>query len=142
MPWKVPRFRIASFMVVVAVVALDFSMIRAMPVIGPPTSVLLVIGALPMANVLPVILLIGHRRPEDPSIPPGICVVRCDGVSPLCRHYRDVQPLSRLCVFSVTPVSVYLVRIIGSHRPLLFSPQPMTFALVCSYWSCLKWSSL
>ena len=35
---KVPRFQIASIMVVVAIAALDFGVIRAMPVIRPPTS--------------------------------------------------------------------------------------------------------
>ena len=60
---KVPRFRIAWFMVFIALAALDFQVIRAMPEIGPPTSELLVLGALPMANVLTVGLLIGQRRP-------------------------------------------------------------------------------
>ncbi len=60
---KSPRFRITTIMLVVAMAALDFGAIRAMPEIGPPTSELLVLGALPMTNVLAVGLLIGHRRP-------------------------------------------------------------------------------
>jgi len=60
---KAPRFRIAWFMVFIALAALDFRAIRAMPEIGPPTSELLVLGALPMANVLALGLLIGQRRP-------------------------------------------------------------------------------
>ena len=58
---KVPRFRIAWVMVAVAIAALDFAAIRAcfdIPEVG-----LLVLGALPMANVLAVGILIGQQRP-------------------------------------------------------------------------------
>ena len=64
----VPRFRIAWVMVAVAIAALDFGAIR--PLLGPYANVLdhmrgslLLLGALPMANVLAVGMLIGHRRP-------------------------------------------------------------------------------
>jgi len=50
-------------MVFIALAALDFQVIRAMPEIRPPTSELLVLGSLPMANVLTVGLLIGQWRP-------------------------------------------------------------------------------
>ena len=59
---KVPRFRIAWVMVFVAIAALDFGAIRAVFDRNSRTSYLLGIGALPMANVLVVGLLIGHRR--------------------------------------------------------------------------------
>jgi hypothetical protein len=54
-------------MVAVALAALDFGAIRApLPrhehVLDEQRSVLLLLGALPMANVLAVGLLIGHRR--------------------------------------------------------------------------------
>jgi hypothetical protein len=56
---KVLRFRIAGVMVVIAVAALDFWAIRA--VWGHEYLDLLATGALPMANVLAVGLLIRHR---------------------------------------------------------------------------------
>jgi hypothetical protein len=63
-----PRFRIAWVMVAVAIVALDFWVIRAL--LGPHTSVIghqrdmfLLLGALPMANVLTVGMLAAQRRP-------------------------------------------------------------------------------
>src|SRR5689334_14334004 len=52
-------------MLLVAIAAFDFGAIRAMPAIPPPTSGLLVLAALPMANVLAVGLLIGQRRPGN-----------------------------------------------------------------------------
>ena len=64
---KVLRFRIACFMVFVALAALDFAAIRAVFDHRGPTSYLLGIGAMPMANVLMVGLLVrdwrrgGHR---------------------------------------------------------------------------------
>jgi hypothetical protein len=56
------RFRIAWGMVFVALAALDFTAIRAVFDYRGPTSYLLGIGAMPMANVLVVGLLVGHRR--------------------------------------------------------------------------------
>lgn len=67
---KAPRFRIAWVMVAVAIAALDFTAIRAL--LGPYTNsleyqktMLLLLGALPMANVLAVGMLIGQRRPAS-----------------------------------------------------------------------------
>jgi hypothetical protein len=58
---KVPRFRIAWLMIAVAIAGLDFAAIRAMS--SSSTGELLILGALPMANVLAVGMLIGLRRP-------------------------------------------------------------------------------
>ena len=59
---KAPRFRIAWIMVAVAVAAINFAPIRALndPGLG---GVLLVVGALPVANVLVVGMLIARKRP-------------------------------------------------------------------------------
>jgi hypothetical protein len=57
-----PRFRIAWVMVAVAIAALDFGAIRMGLDRIFPSSELLAMGALPMANVLAVGLLIGQRR--------------------------------------------------------------------------------
>jgi hypothetical protein len=63
---KVPRIRIAWVMVAVAVAALNFWAMRV--ILGPRTGQLgslLAAGALPMANVLAVGMLIRQRRPES-----------------------------------------------------------------------------
>jgi hypothetical protein len=65
---KVPRIRIAWVMVAVAFAALDFAVIRAFlghrtNVLDEQRGILLLLGALPMANVLAVGMLIGQRRP-------------------------------------------------------------------------------
>jgi hypothetical protein len=59
---KAIRFRIAWIMVFVALAALDFTAIRAVFEHRGPTSYLLGLGAMPMANVLVVGLLVGHWR--------------------------------------------------------------------------------
>jgi hypothetical protein len=58
---KAPRFRIAWIMVAVAIAAFDFGAIREM--YGSATGELLMLGALPMANVLAVGILVSQRRP-------------------------------------------------------------------------------
>ena len=58
---KMPRFRIAWIMVAVAIAALDFAAIRAS--LDIREAVLFVLGALPMANVLAVGILIAQQRP-------------------------------------------------------------------------------
>ena len=61
---KVARFRIAGLTVAVAIAALIFGAIRAITVLdNQRKSESLVVGALPMANVLAVGMLIGQRRP-------------------------------------------------------------------------------
>ena len=113
---KVPRFRIASFMVVVAIVALDFGMIRAMPVIGPQTSELLILGALPMANVLVVGLLIGHWRPENRPFRLGFVLF---GALALALFVALTRSFPLEMEMSVHAIGVYLVKTIGPDRPLL-----------------------
>jgi hypothetical protein len=60
---KVPRFRIAWVMVAIAIVALDFGAIRALIGLNSLAADSLLLGALPMANVLAVGLLIGQTHP-------------------------------------------------------------------------------
>lgn len=69
---KVGRFRIASLMIAVAIAALDFAAIRAM--LNFREGVSLSLGALPMANVLAVCILIGQRRPEHRPLLLGFAV--------------------------------------------------------------------
>ena len=65
-----PRFRIAWVMVAVAIAALDFAAIRTLlprhaNVLDDQRGMCLLLGALPMANVLAVGMLIGQRRPAS-----------------------------------------------------------------------------
>jgi hypothetical protein len=58
----VPRFRIAWVMVIVAIAALNLTAIRAIQDSETLAGEFLVVGALPMANILAVGILIGRRR--------------------------------------------------------------------------------
>ena len=60
---NLPRFRIAWLMVAVAIAALDFGAIRALDY--PQGGRVLMLGALPMANVLVASLLVGYVGSED-----------------------------------------------------------------------------
>jgi hypothetical protein len=60
---KGPRFRIASVMALIAIAAFDFTVIRRLVDYRTPTGDLLLVGAMPMANVLAVGMLIVQRRP-------------------------------------------------------------------------------
>ena len=57
---KMPRFRIAWLMVAVAIAGIDFGVIRTLL-----AELFLVMGALSMANVLVVGLLIAQQRPSS-----------------------------------------------------------------------------
>ena len=69
---KVPRFRIAWVMVVVAIAALDFGAIRAAFDLESPSVLLLLVVTLPMANILAVGLLIASTASWEPPVPPGV----------------------------------------------------------------------
>ena len=61
---KMPRFRIAWLMAVVAIVVLDFGMMRRWNSDAPGhhTNEVLIVGGLPMANLLAIGLLIVRQR--------------------------------------------------------------------------------
>jgi hypothetical protein len=60
---KLPRFRIAWLMVAVAIAALDFGVMREVVGSRSTRNIGLLLGILPMANVLTVGMLIKQRRP-------------------------------------------------------------------------------
>lgn len=62
---KVPRIRIAWVMFAVAILAVDFAVIREFLDYASPLGAELLFGALPMANVLVVGLLIAQQRPRS-----------------------------------------------------------------------------
>ena len=62
---KPPRFRIAWVMGVIAIIAVEFAVIRIALDNYSPIVELLVLGALPMTNVLAIGVLVGHLRHAD-----------------------------------------------------------------------------
>jgi hypothetical protein len=62
---KLPRLRIAGVMGFVAIVALNFGAIRALSGFAPDHSDYLTLGALPMADILVVGLLIAQQYPQS-----------------------------------------------------------------------------
>ena len=122
---KVPRFRIASIMVVIGIVALNLVVIRALLGFRFLLGELLMLSALPMANVLAVGLLIGKRRRGNRPFLLGFVPF---GAMALAIYVAVATSVPReIVVSSLAPVSDYLVRTIGAHRPLLFI-RALTFA--------------
>jgi hypothetical protein len=105
-------------MALIAIAAFDFAVIRAMPVIGPPTSELLVMGALPMANVLAVGLLIRQQRPGSR---PFLLGFEAFGVMALALYVAFVvfSPQTVRDTY-VKPLLEPIGRTIGPGRPLVF----------------------
>ncbi len=63
---KVPRFRIALIMLIVAITALDLGAIRAISDFESRFLFLLCVVTLPMANILAVVPLLAFLRPRRP----------------------------------------------------------------------------
>jgi hypothetical protein len=59
---KTPRFRIDWVMIFIAVAALNFGAIRATANYSIQTGVSLYVGAIPMGNLLAIVLMIGLQR--------------------------------------------------------------------------------
>jgi hypothetical protein len=141
---KPPRFGIAWLMVLVALVALNFAAIRAVSDIRTHTNnhgiAILALGAIPMANVLTVgILIVQHRRGNRPFLV-GFEV---------CGAAALVLYLALVGFFAEESVMPYLylvlkplVRSIGLHIPVFYAitavmlgfPQ-VVFALIGGFLS-------
>jgi hypothetical protein len=136
---KVPRFRIAWLMVFVAIAALDFRAIRAVSDIRSRTNNngidILVLGALPMANVLAVGLLTSLRRRGHR---PFLLGFEAFGAAALVLYIALVGFFAEEAVMPY----LYLIlkpleRTIGLHTPIFYSitavmlglPQ-LAFALI------------
>jgi hypothetical protein len=124
-----PRFRIAWVMVAIAIAALDFAVMRAC--FDIPEVSLLVLGALPMANVLAVGMVIGQKRPESR---PFLLGFEAFGVMALVLFVAvAVASLFldnyRLITSYLTPVIGSIEKSIGPNRPFVFIPIGL-FAMV------------
>jgi hypothetical protein len=146
---KAPRVRIAWIMIGVAIAALDFGAIRAfldprMNGPGRPPGILLLLGALPMTNVLAVGMLIGQRRPASR---PFLLGFEAFGVTALVLFIALAICFPREVVIPYfAPFVAPVERFIGPGRPfyipigglvvavVLVGPQ-MVFALVGGFLS-------
>jgi hypothetical protein len=121
---KAPRFRIAWIMVTVAIAAIDFAAIRALLGLGASLVWgLLLVGALPMANVLIVGILIARQRVKSRPFLQGFEVFGAIALA-LYIYLATSSPLSPLSAKG--PIESYLVlvfdplnAVIGSYHPFV-----------------------
>jgi hypothetical protein len=125
---KLPRFRIAWVMVVVAVAAINFAAVRLELDHHNEFGEMLVLGAMPMASVLAVGLLFGLRRPDRRPFLLGFTLF---GAMAL------VFSVILMVFFREATVGLYrslflepLWRIIGPDRPVLWIPVAYSVAVV------------
>jgi hypothetical protein len=120
---KVPRFRIAWLMIAVAFAALNFGAIRVM--FGSPTAVFLVLGALPMVNILAVGILIGTRRPGSRPFLLGFVAFGAMALALyviLAVNLESRFPIAHLANSYLRLLSDPMEKIIGRNRPFVFVP--------------------
>ena len=117
---RAPRVRIAWLMVAIAFAAIDFAAIGA--ILGSRADdigIFLLLGALPMANVLAVGILIGQRRSGSS---PFLLGFETFGAVALALYVA----LLSYCLRAVIPYLSLLIRVleqtIGRDRPFVFMP--------------------
>jgi hypothetical protein len=129
---RVPRFRIVWLMVAVSIAALNFAAIRAVFDHTAPApsllGILLSLGALPMANVLAVGILIARRRPGSRPFLLGFEVF---GAMMLCLYVAlAICFPDEVVVPYLKPFIDPIERIIGWNHPLVLMPIGYSVALV------------
>jgi hypothetical protein len=128
-----PRFRIAWVMVAIAIAALDFAAIRAF--FDIPELGLLVLGALPMANVLAVGILIGQRHPGSRPFLLGF-----EAFGAMALALFVAVALASLFLDNYKLIHSYLAPVIlpiesiGQDRPLVFLPIVLFAYVVMLGW--------
>jgi hypothetical protein len=129
---KAPRFRIAWVMVAVAIAALDFGAIRALIEFNSRARELLLLGALPMANVLAIGMLI---RQQSPGIRLFLLGFEVFGAMALALYValsflHDNELISNYLAVLLEPIQ----KIIGQGRPFVFIPIACFVAVVMLGW--------
>jgi hypothetical protein len=120
----VPQFRIAWLMVAVAIAAFDFAALRAFldrrtNGLEADMASILLLGALPMWNVLAVGMLVGQRRPGSR---PFLMGFEAFGAMALVFFIVLASCFPREIVSSyLKPVFNLILRIIGEDRPFVFA---------------------
>jgi hypothetical protein len=125
---KVPRFRLAWVMVFVVLAALNFTALRAALDAPSPTSELLALGAMPMATVLTMGLLIGHRRHVSR---PFLLGFESFGIMALAVYVVLAscfakEVVGRYASLFIEPVA----NIIGRNQPVIFIPIAYSVGVV------------
>jgi hypothetical protein len=130
-------------MVAVAIAALDFAAIRALlprhaNVLDDQRGMCLLLGALPMANVLAVGMLIGHRRPGSR---PFLLGFEAFGAMALAFFIALASCFPRETVMSyLVPFVAPLERIIGPDRPFVYIPIQFFVAVIMLSWPQLAFA--
>ena len=115
---KAPRFRIAWIMLAVAIAALDFGVMREVVGSRSVRGILLLLGILPMANVLAVGMLINQRRPGNRPFLLGFEVF---GAMALIVYIALVYYFDRgIETTYLRPLIDLLMKTIGQDRPIVF----------------------
>jgi hypothetical protein len=138
-----PRFRIAWLMVAVAIAALDFGAMRAIigsrgGRLGSETGILLLFGALPMANLLAAGILIAHRRPGSR---PFLLGFEAFGAVALAQFIilANVGRRGEL-LMPYLEALIRFTQIIGQNRPFVVIPITCFGAVVILGWSQLAFA--
>ena len=125
---KMPRFRIAWLMVAVAIAAIDFAAIRALLGLGASLVWgLLLVGALPMANVLIVGILIARQRVKSRPFLLGFEVFGAIALA-LYIYLATSSPLSPLSAKG--PLESYLLLVFDPLNAVIGSNQPFVRAAI------------
>jgi hypothetical protein len=125
---KVLRFRIAWVIVFVALAALNFAVFRTAGDAHSITGVLLASGAMPMATVLAIGLIIGYRRHGSRPFLLGFesfgaMALALFAILAVCFGENLLESYIRIFI---RPLS----KIIGSDRPLIHIPLAISVAYV------------
>jgi hypothetical protein len=118
---KPPRFRIAWIMVTVAIAAFEFMVIRRLVDYRTPTGDFLLVGALPMANVLAIGILVGQRRPGSR---PFLLGFEAFGAMALALYMVSASSFRGVMVAS------YLELFLGSIKKTIGTGQPFVLTAV------------
>jgi hypothetical protein len=126
---KIPRFRLVWVMVAVVIAALDFAAIRAVLDSSSNWSEILLVGILPMSNVLAVGLLMGQRRPGSTPFLLGFETFGAMALASyvaLSRSFPGPGPMHSYVSIVIDPV----VAIIPHDRPFVFVPIACSVVVV------------
>jgi hypothetical protein len=127
---KLPRMEIAWVMFVIAIAAFDLTAIRAFLDYNSPFGDELLMGALPMSNVLAVGLLIGQRRRGSSPFLMGfetfgaLALASC--VALTISFPRNNGPIYSYMKFFIDPIAA----VIGQDRPFVLIPIACSVAVL------------
>ena len=125
---KPPSFRLFWIMVAVAIVALDFMVIRRSVDYRTPTGDFLLVGALPMANMLAIGTLVGQRRPGSRPFLLGFVAFGAMALAVFVAgaiFFTDQLVMPYLAFFLR-----HIMKIVGQRPPVILLPIVFTGAAV------------